>query len=140
MFMRPVISLTTALAFLLHLWLGCCSHHAHADDGLTPSSPQKVTTCNHSGHCGHKHGSQKNSENEPSKECPPGGCDDAKCSFTVYGKTFESKAWFGVPMCVAILTPECNFQPVFPSHVDLGVDCDFAPPVRPHLLNQILLI
>ncbi len=139
--MRPVVSLTTALAFLLHLWLGCCTHHAHASDTVTPCSAAKTGRCHHHGHASHKHDAPSKSDKAPAKkECPPGSCDGAHCSFTTVGKTFETKAWFAPVNCIAVLTPAFIFQPLLSFDADLGGDLDFAPPVRAHLLNQILLI
>jgi hypothetical protein len=45
---RSLVSLMTLLAMLLHAWMGCCWHHAHAHPGDCPEHPGLLETVSHS--------------------------------------------------------------------------------------------
>jgi len=105
---RRLVSTLTTLAMLVHSMLGCCSHHAHADECQTAHA-----LCDHSEHessqsdsevgfeedsehkgCGHQH-DESASENESSSavdttlcfcshergQCPHNQCDEDDCRF-----------------------------------------------------------
>ena len=140
--MRPLISLITAAAVLLHLGLGCCAHHTHASAGNECVIPASLADA--AADHGHTHGHDHSVPDSNAPECPSDshdGCHESHCSFLVTGKTT-----IALDTLVTALTPS-TLDTVFPqagtsSSTDWVSDTGdhLRLPVRLHLLNQVLLI
>lgn len=126
--------IVTATVFMVHLWVGCCGHHAHACDSQGQSSPaQESTTPNgqyqdgRGEHADHTHHG-------------PQDCQGAKCSVISLGR----------PVIDLVASPcHVSFALLFDdplSLVSAASEQHFFPtgrlllPVRLHLANQVLLI
>src|SRR5690349_15287457 len=76
-YMRQLVSITSLTALLLHVLLGCCSHHAHA---------QEPASCTHAevavGHrcCQHSPAPAKETPHEPGERCHETHCVFASCA------------------------------------------------------------
>lgn len=134
--MKPAITLTTAAAFLLHMLLGCCLHHAHA---------AQETVCEHANEAGHSHAGHDHALETPSDqshaEAPDseGHCTGTHCVFLSGGKAPLTK------LTTLALLPAFTSEAVATlcavtsiKFIDTGGL--FEPPVRLHLFNQVLLI
>lgn len=84
------VHLMTAFAVLWHTVVGCCAHHAHANEHVRNDSPRAANqSLNHSHSCGcHHHKCSKPSTLEDAdstnESCPcdhSGPCNDPKCAF-----------------------------------------------------------
>ena len=140
--MRSVVSLITAGAFLLHLWLGCCGHHAHATEAVAPSTGAKCHHhCHDKGHASHEDDDTKSSDSDPGDHgCPGKQCDGPQCAFATNAKVSLSKAWFSCATVLAMLAPMPAVEPQLLSRAKLSGNLDFPEPIRPHLLHQVFLI
>jgi hypothetical protein len=124
-----VASLTAALLFI-HAVFGCCGHHAHAcEHAIEVVLP--ATCCHHD----HDEGSQHNDEPCDGKHDCEGSC--------IY--VLPQKMKIEAPQCVII-----DLLVVLPALADHRFDSassfeslssprPFGPPLRPHLLHQVLL-
>lgn len=140
--MRPFVSLITAAAILLHLGLGCCSHHTHASGGnecviLTSLAD---TAADH----GHSHGHDHPVPDSNAPECPGDShndCHESHCTFLVTGKTTIVLATL-----VVALTPSALDDVIAQAGSSSSTDWirdtgdHLRLPVRLHLLLQVLLI
>jgi hypothetical protein len=143
--MRFVVTLITAAAFVLHFTLGCCAHHAHAEEGTACCAHAKVAVHDHDchDHDGHSHDSPEPSDQSPGhsdSECPRQHCNDGHCVFMAAGKTVVAKATFiaVLPLCIAEPASIESISPLAAAAIDSGGG--IALPVRTHLFNQVLLI
>jgi hypothetical protein len=137
--MRFAVNLITTATFLLHFALGCCAHHAHAAD---EASLLACTAHDNHDHSGHRHDQPaSHDESTDDSQCPSEHCDDGHCVFVLCGKTVLVKAIF-----IAVLPP---LDADLTSHTTLCSQTiakaiasaeSIAPPLRAHLLNQVLLI
>lgn len=143
--MRTITTLIAAAAFVLHLTLGCCAHHAHAVDG--PVCSKHVGTAEHHHGCkGHSHGSHDHESQPPAdgppvdEDCPGHDCNAGHCAFMAAGKTVIAKDTYlaVLPLFVAMPLTHVSISPRISATIDSGGL--IAPPVRTHLLNQVLLI
>lgn len=144
--MRFVVTLITAAAFALHFTLGCCAHHAHADEGTACNDYSIVAVHSHDGHDhdGHSHDSPEPCDQSPGDSdspCPGQHCNDGHCVFMAAGKTVVAKAVFMVvlPRCIAEPTSFESISSLATAAIDSGGGL-IALPVRTHLFNQVLLI
>lgn len=146
--MRSLVTLITAAAFMLHFTLGCCAHHAHAAEGTL--CPGHATTSAHEHDChGHENHDQDGHDQEPPEsgdqstndsECPEGDCHDGECAFMAAAKTVIAKDTFvsALPLFFAEPARHVSISPLVAAVI--SSDGLFAPPVRTHLFNQVLLI
>ena len=120
-----------AATLVVHLMVGCCSHHAHGCDGKDCPLPA--------------HG-----DVTPDGQCPEGGddhshhgqhdCQGAKCFFVSPSRTVNDSSIQPFQASVAVLLNE------LPSLVNLNTEQyslasgRLLLPVRLHLANQVLLI
>lgn len=137
--MRTLISLITAAAFLLHLSLGCCAHHAHATESNEDTAHSLAAhTCPH-----HKHphdGQSVPAHSGDNSETPRDTCTDGGCVFLAVVKitlaTEVAVSW----------TPAFAFEHIgelaSASCVSLETLAKTRPPlpVRLHLFHQQLLL
>ena len=139
--MRPLTSLITAAAFLLHLGLGCGAHHEHGATRIlcTQSVAPIKAPCHH----GHSHEDERSSPDSDAPEHPGEShddCHETHCTFLVTGKTtvLPDTLVTALPSIVldAAVTrtasSSVNWMRDTGDHLHL--------PVRLHLFNQVLLI
>lgn len=78
--MRSVIASLTAVSVLLHVLLGCCAHHGHAQDRPAASA------CSHHGCSSDAHAKGAplagSSENAPPSDEREEDCEQAECAFS----------------------------------------------------------
>jgi hypothetical protein len=129
--MAWLVRIFTAATFVVHLTVGCCSHHAHGCEGaFGPSSAQDHAT--YDGQCP-ENGSDHSHHG-------PQHCQGEKCSFISPSRTVSDSLSQPFQASVAVLL---NDLPL-PSGISSGQR--FLPmsqhslPVRLHLANQVLLI
>ena len=146
--MRTIVCLTTALAFALHIGLGCCFHHAHAADGNTCQHPPEadqdsleLATSGHThSHADHDHQHADESPASPTPDsCPHEECKSGKCVFVSISKVDLSQlANISLP---AILVHE-SLEVLADGASILNSDFGGPPklPLRLHLLHQVMLI
>lgn len=141
--MQTVFCNLMAASLFIHALLGCCWHHAHAQSCCSKQETkvsERVTGCSHGHSCGHSadksHQKQKPAEPHQHKDCP------GSCTFLSVAKTQVD--------CHSPLSP-LPFAAFVPFVAEVGatfhVSADRVtdesgppPPLRLHLLNQILLI
>lgn len=138
--MRPIVTLTTAAAFVLHFLFGCCAHHAHAAEG-TVCSGHAVTAEYDLHHDGCDHSSQQPGESSPgNSECPAQHCSEGHCVFMGTGKTVVAKAALHLVMPLFVVKPAVLVPLSAPAASALDSGGLITLPVRTHLFNQVLLI
>src|SRR5262249_15015621 len=130
--------------FLLHIWLGCCSHHAHASEPTSSCASTPHTCHSHGCHGSHQHGShqhrgQQSSHKGPSKNCPGKRCEGTQCEIASSAKVSLNKAWFSSAALLAVLPPASSPSPQWLYQSAIGLDLAPLPAVRTHLLYQLLL-
>ena len=139
--MRPFVAFLTAVAFLLHLGLGCCAHHTHGSGGNERAipTPQADATAEH----GHSHGHDHSVPDSNAPECPGDSHDDCHqnhCSFLVTGKTTVT------PDTLVTALPPAAHDAVVAQRASSSANWirdtgdHLQLPVRLHLFNQVLLI
>lgn len=150
--MRLPIPQITMFVLVLHMGLGCCWHHEHLDGapccpvasvGQTPCGHHE---CEHNGHH-HQHaaddGDTVPTSDQPQRRGDP--CPEGRCVFVrlteswqpVLDLTDETVAAVSIDVLLAdvhnLSTRPINGQPQ-------RWPCDTGPPLRAHLVLQILLI
>lgn len=136
--MRPIVSFITVAAFVLHMWLGCCAHHAHATEETT--CHQFVAKLADPSHAGHGHDNEspcdKSQEDSPS---PAEGCTGSYCVFLTIAKTELAK----LAMVAVLPVPAIDVIAILDVSSSANLVDTEEPipyPVRLHLLNRVLLI
>ena len=143
--MRSIVSLITAAAVALHLVLGCCAHHSHAEGGCASHShaPRTAIAQGHSHGCPHHHyhtvpvadSDETPADSEPS----PGECNEGECAFLLAGKTTVlPDSGLIVPFLAPIDVTSATIELSRSRTCDDGGD-PFYLAVRPHLLHQVFL-
>lgn len=145
--MRAVVSTAVAVIVALHAVLGCCWHHAHETVAATVTAPAKAAESVKANRCCcHRYQSDepkpvgRDSSQQGSPESCPAPCDkkcDAPAVFRVHLDDVALVplfAWFAT-FAQPVLTPA-----VFTSRADLADEELQPPPIRLHLLHQLLLI
>ena len=138
--MRPVISLITAAACLLHFGLGCCAHHAHAgDDHVCECS---VSHGQDEDHChSHEHDHDTPADTTPDEPADHhGDCHETHCTFLVTGKTTIAPELLSAPLLFATLDAVVATADSTPAIWQRDTGDPLWLPVRLHLLHQVLLI
>jgi hypothetical protein len=147
--LRTIVCLTTALAFALHMGMGCCSHHAHADDDhacqhhhapADHDSHELANSGHHHSHAHHDHANTEESSETPTHDsCPHGRCQGGKCVFVSINKVDLSQL-----TNVSLPVISLNELLVMLSANTLAQECDSGGPpelpIRLHLLHQVMLI
>ena len=142
---RPIPHITT-FVLLVHLALGCCMHHAHSCETACCEAPIAVAEACPCG--GHEHNEDKSSDKQHSSGQDSNrphehSCDGGKCVFTqtethtdVAGELRGGNFAFAILLDSEDLTASAAAN----DHL-LQIRYGVAdPPLRAHLLNQILLI
>lgn len=133
--MRTAITIITAAALVLHFSLGCWAHNEHAADEVG-------CAVSHS-HAGHAHGhgaDEQHSEPAPTDDVPGGDCSKGQCYFTTAGKVAFAAGVdvsFYMPL---VLSNDSKGTEARIAALQDGSQQLFGPAVRPHLLNQVILI
>ncbi|MDZ7619703.1 MAG: hypothetical protein U1E05_22110 [Patescibacteria group bacterium] len=142
---QQAVHALAAMAVLVHLWGGCCLHHAHAGDAsdrlAVGNAAGRDTTC--CCPCGRAEAADGTSHH---KGMPPQGCGEGHCIFAIPGSSSAGAApeLPNVPMAgssavgiaVARLPDSGQAGRIDPGEAD-------PPPLgglRPHLLKQVLLL
>ena len=125
-----VATLTAALLFI-HAVFGCCWHHAHfGEHDLNVAGSQTARCCHH-----HQHSTESNQQQKPCKaEC------ESTCIYVLPHKvTVEAPQWvsFDLP---AVLPWLADYRMEAAASWDSEwLSSDLVPPLRTHLLHQVLL-
>jgi len=125
-----VASLTAALLFI-HTVFGCCWHHAHPCEQISTMA-QPATCCHH-----HQHNSDSKQGEKPGKckvEC------EGTCTYVLPQRVqIEAPQWVAIDLLAVLPSlAECPLE-VGSSREVLTLLPDWAPPLRTHLLHQVLL-
>jgi hypothetical protein len=131
--MRAVFSSLVALSLLMHAALGCCRH---ADGQRCASALASAQT---SDECAHHHDVGDHPGQPTDEPCSGHHCDGL-CNYLPIQKSQLDDLKLQLPLDLAIISPAaCDMQAVA---VHEKVYCESVPepPVRLHLLHQILLI
>lgn len=152
--MRTIVSLISAFAFLLHMWLGCCAHHGHEHAAFAVAGHASVASCSHAGHdhaggsAGEEssHDPHATSQHGPTEHDSPGqcpgehgqGCQDGECVFLCSGKTTLAKD--SPALVLPLLASDAAGKPLATLQAS-AIDTGGLPPlaVRLHLLHQVYL-
>ncbi len=141
--MHALIASLMAWILFIHALLGCCWHHAHAwHASIDPASRVvKVIPC-----CGHQHAGKHQTEDR-NQEQPPCPCPVERCvgvcTFLPPAKTLAETQLVEAPfdLSAPYLLPVAVIADGFTRTWDcLAGPLESQPPVRLHLLHQILLI
>ena len=133
--MRQLASMTSLIAFLLHVLLGCCTHHAHAAQPVEGAQRSEVV-CHHACHHSQPPDSQPHQDpNSPDERCDEADCVFASCAKLELAKdSLEAGAPFDtLSYASALLLLQAN-RPLSDS------GATWKPPLRSHLLLRVLLI
>jgi hypothetical protein len=141
--------LATVVALLVHLLVGCCTHHAHAACGAcetqresTASAKPWHTQREHTVSATHRHTEQgpSRSDHAPAEPKHPHGCDAAPCVYVGSGE--DSGAKLGAVPLAAIVAgfvpPLGSAEPA--EGATARWNWGFSRPVRLHLLKRVLLV
>ena len=148
-FMHKLVHNLALSMVLYHLMVGCCCHHAHADESGPHHDELAASCCSHHGHghSGHGHsGHGPQSEGEPSdpadgSDREHGGCDDTRCVFVVPNAGGAIRLVGPVnPLALLGFAPQPTAAVFATSFSRETPQPAVALPLRLHLLNQILLI
>ena len=152
---RSVCNLT-AVTVLAHMLLGCCWHHHHAFQ-LAPACTSGGMLLPQRGHvhasedmapgadcdnrsCGHEHGRPHQPDD---RQHPDGdGCEDSRCMFVSRQWSRAPDASAGKCFDVTAATTTIDDGLSAGSHIRAGVSsaATRCPPLRTHLLEQVLLL
>ena len=136
--MRTLVSNLTAALLVIHAMIGCCHHHWHQDDESAATSTG-VACCCCCDHHDHSHGTSE-APNQPcngEREC------HGVCTYIATPRTSLAAATLGVDLDFAAVIPVHGGSPFAAATTlwnQLQVCDDSPPPLRLHLLHQILLI
>ncbi len=130
--MQAFLSSLTAGLLFIHTVFGCCWHHAHACENVASAAACETHCCHH-----HHQGGEKESEDKPC-HCDE-GCEGT-CTYVA-----PQKVKVEAPDIAALdltVTPELlaglRIEPAnFWQAARLPLD--LSPPLRVHLLHQVLL-
>lgn len=152
---RILTTITMVILMTGHATFGCCWHHAHASEGACDNCPvvahhddsdhHEHGNESQAAHCGHDHQDGEKSlasHDEPDPAPSHETCDEANCVFvrTDDGQSLTPRhSDINVTMSVSEVglaaVDVCAAGQPSGSHYRCG-----KPPLRPHLLLQILLI
>jgi hypothetical protein len=132
--MAGLVRILTAVMFTAHILLGCCLHHAHAENVKNcPISDRDNPSAK--SQCHDSHGNDSDHSQHGSREC-----QSSKCAAISMSRSAGNS--FAQPAQTFVASPMTNPCPV------IGViskQCFLASgelllPIRLHLANQVLLI
>lgn len=136
--MHALLSTLVATSLLLHAAFGCCwhQHASHSREG--PRIPAAVESVCHQqvhGCCDHEHG-------RPSPvPCKDGPHCQGDCNYLAIQKSQLDQVQIVAPLeLAAIALPSYDVHNVAIFGLDRLYELDTGPPLRLHLVHQILLI
>ncbi len=135
--MHKLVHNLTMILVLYHVVVGCCWHHGHVESPAPSVGGPINTAC-----CGHDHDGHHDGQNPADHSHQQGGeCDDGMCFFVVPqvdgGAMAVDRPAFSINLGSNLsrqegASPRCPLsEPPPPAGI---------PPLRLHLVNQILLI
>ncbi len=135
--MHAVLSHSMAALLFIHALLGCCWHHAHrsAPSESTPAQTSKPVACCH-------HQDEGESEQQPQAPCDGRLECQGICTYLPPQKTQIDFAQVLLPFDHVAVLPAAGSDCLAPT-ASWEFNCgplDLKPPLRLHLLHQILLI
>lgn len=143
--MRSFISATIVVAIALHTVLGCCWHHSHESAEVVQAktkSTDSAKTCRcHSRSKKRSQSPERNdSQRQESKKSCPIPCGE-KCDTVALSRVQHDDATV-VTLVSLLYTLDQSFltPAVLTSHVEVDNGLVGIPPLRLHLLHQLLLI
>ena len=129
--MQAFVAIATAALLAIHTVFGCCWHHAHqCQDG-------RAVACSEEAPCCHHHGSDSKQQEQPRKckvEC------EGTCTYVA-----PQKVRIAAPQAVGfdvLAVPQSLSDHGLQAAVFWGPGRsppDWAPPLRTHLVHQVLL-
>lgn len=154
--MHPILSSFVAAMLSIHALLGCCWHHAQGcevcdsvkHEAVSPELALLTTCCQHAAEAGRhdldrsghdQHAGQEQPHRAPCKcqiECR------GTCAYLLTPRALTGDQKSTLSDCVAMIVPAITTgQSALPLSWPLGNSpANSEPPVRLHLLHQILLI
>lgn len=145
-FVHPTITHITTFVLLLHITQGCCMHHVHACEAAcceTPVAAAEACPCGSHPHDEEVTSDESSSNDQGNDRQHENSCDGGKCVFMqsktqtdVFGEmdrgnvvltVLREPEGLSIPMAAFDLLREFR-------HASTG------PPLRTHLLYQVLLI
>lgn len=144
--MRRSISHLTTFVLLVHLALGCCMHHTHACETACCETPVAVAEACPCG--GHQHdendaSAEQHSNDQDSHRPHEHSCDGAKCVFKqTESHTDVASELDGGDIAFVVLpnSEGLSASALAFDHLSEFLRGSTGPPLRTHLLNQVLLI
>jgi len=124
---------------LTHMLVGCCWHHAHAEH---------VACCQEHSDAVFFHRHEDGDHDTGDHDCPhhdspchQNGCDEGECVFVVPEVDTTVKLIDGGhPLAIAPMEPFSGGSAKYPSASPEAPPPSNPPPLRLHLMNQVLLI
>src|ERR1043165_2086857 len=134
--MRAILFSTVAASLLIHAAFGCCWHNAH-DSVLCPDAAFAIGT---EADCDHDHGDAPQDHHSHGPCHNHSHCHGA-CNYLPAKNTQVEKCQFTAPLDFAWgVTVLSGSQANCFRLSERSCELDAGPPLRLHLLNQILLI
>lgn len=131
--MQAFVANLTAAVLFIHSVFGCCWHHSHACDRITAVAMSQSTKC-----CHHRH-----DESDSKQQEKPGKCEvdcEGTCTYVVPEKvTIEAPQWVAIDLLAVLPSLSERQIEAATSWEALLAQSDLAPPLRIHLLHQVLL-
>jgi hypothetical protein len=134
--MRTIFSSLVAASLLIHAAFGCCQHDAHRDVCVDDHEAERVCDAdgNHHHDCVEHHG-------QPADQPCGGHHCQGQCNYLPVQKSQPDDLKVKLPLdFVAVLPAGCDVRVVALHHAEWLSESVAGPPVRLHLLHQILLI
>jgi hypothetical protein len=136
--MRALVPNLTAVLLVIHAMIGCCHHHWHGDDEVAAAS----ISVSHCSCCSHQRATHDASK-VPGEPCNGERECHGVCSYIPTQRMQLGASAGGIDFRLAIVTPVHTSGRIAAAAERLdqldAVD-DSPPPLRLHLLHQILLI
>lgn len=141
--MRPIATAITLATFCLHVFVGCCAHHAHASELTSCCEGVSVASheITHEHECdGHVLGSAQDCTTQAANDAHQ-GCHDVACSFGLSSKSELTGSELAV--AITILANGCSDTTELTAtglSTVASVENDSVPPLPLYLFHQVLLI
>ena len=138
--MNVILRNLMATLLLIHASFGCCSLHAHdCSECIVPSvKPKCIESCCHCQQKPKKHDSHKSNPKPCKKDC------DGTCTYLPSQRSKINASHWAVGLVFVIDTSKidhCNGQHLLSCPWDRsGGQLLNSPPLRLHLLHQVILI
>ena len=145
--MNQVFTLIVAAMTAVHAVFGCCTHHPHACASGECEKPESKHSCSAHSHHGHDHHGHQHPANESSQD------DDKQPADVPHSHDCQGIAcvWYNPDSSSDDLNDADDVSPALPAqiasvrldggaHNNAPAFIDTSPPLRSHLLLQVLLI